>query len=174
VEREDFTRVLAAPGWIACGTRADGIVRVVNHGADHAAGAEADDPDYSRWAYATAAGPEYGGDGPETGPDGKARPARPDLALPGGGALDNHVALLDAAGRPSHRRPLERVRLTDTAAVSRHRAHWPQNSGLDGPWLTTASLVRGMWEVRAVLVEEAPEGAYRLRIGGWAIAAETP
>jgi hypothetical protein len=174
VEREDFRRVLAAPGWIACGTRADGIVRVVNHGADHAGGAEADDPDYSRWAYATAAGPEYGGDGPETGPEGKAQPARPDLALPGGGALDNHVALLDAAGRPSHRRPLLRVRLTDTAAVSRHRAHWPQTSESDGPWLTTASLVRGVWEVRAVLVEDAPEGAYRLRIGGWAIAAETP
>jgi hypothetical protein len=175
VERADFVRPMPAPGWLAAGTRADGVVRIVNHGTDRASGSRArvDDPGYSRWAYATAAGPEYGGDGPVVA-DGVSRPNDPDLDLPGGGPLDNHIALLDAEGRPSHRGTVHRVRLTDTAAVSRHRAHWPQAEAADGPWLTTASVLHGAWEVRVVRVEPPVRGAFRLRLGGWAVADDTP
>ncbi|WP_055589341.1 DUF2264 domain-containing protein, partial [Peterkaempfera griseoplana] len=65
VERGDFVRTLHAPGWIASGTRADGIVRIANHGSDHAdqgpVSGHAYDPFYCRWAYSTATGPELGG-----------------------------------------------------------------------------------------------------------------
>ena len=36
VDVGDVLAVAAAPGWVVSGTRADGIVRVVNHGTDHA------------------------------------------------------------------------------------------------------------------------------------------
>ena len=198
VERGDFVRVLRAPGWTAAGTRADGIVRIANHGSDHAdqgnVSGHAYDPWYSRWAYSTASGPELGGPGPVPGPDGVVRPAAPDLALPGGGPLDSHVALLDAEDRPSHRRPLERLSDSGPAAASRNRAHWPQlgaqppgpqwaglqpsgaqppGDGGTGPWLTTGSVLHGSWEVRAVRVDGDPAGA-RLRIGGWALAHQQP
>lgn len=204
VERGDFTRTLAAPGWTVSGTRADGIVRIANHGADHAVVATAtpadaadaavdpfgkDDPNYSRWAYSTVTAPELGGSGPLSRADGTVREPDPEGDLPGGGALDAHVALLDAADRPSHRRPLERL----APHASRHRAHWPQ-TGTVGPLLTTASALHGPWEVRAVRVDvdgptdssgssgssggpgagtSAPAG-YRLRIGGWSVAGAEP
>ena len=50
---------MRAPGWMVSGTRADGIVRVVNHGTDHAVeGATvADSPLYARLGYSTATSP---------------------------------------------------------------------------------------------------------------------
>jgi hypothetical protein len=179
VERGDFVRTLHAPGWVASGTRADGIVRIANHGADHADLGDADtgagghhayDPFYSRWAYSTAAGPELGGPGPGTDQDGATAPSTPDLDLPGGGPLDSHVALLDAEGRPSHRRPLYRLGVDRSV----HRARWPQADTPDGPWLTTGSLLYGPWEVRAVRIDGEPAPGTRLRIGGWAVAAAEP
>ena len=179
VERGDFVRTLHAPGWIAAGTRADGIVRIANHGADHAdqgaVSRHAYDPFYSRWAYSTATGPELGGPGPVLDADGSVSPSAPDLDLPGGGPLDAHVALLDPQGRPSHRRPLQRLAVDGATASSRYRAHWPQSGEGDdgGPWLTTASALHGPWEVRAVRVDGDPAGA-GLRIGGWAVADDAP
>jgi hypothetical protein len=198
VERGDFVRTLHAPGWTASGTRADGIVRIANHGADHAdradladraeladsaadaataatadrgsVGRAAYDPFYCRWAYSTATGPELGGVGPGADADGVTSPSAPDLELPGGGPLDSHVALLDAGGRPSHRRPLHRT----GAGRSRHRARWPQADTPDGPWLSTGSVLRGPWEVRAVLIDGEPAPGTRLRIGGWAVAGAEP
>ncbi len=42
-----------------------------------------------------------------------------------------------------------------------------------GPWLTTASVVHGCWEVRLVRVAaDAPAGPWTLRIGGWPVAAD--
>lgn len=62
VEAGDVRRTLTAPGWLVSGTAADGIVRVVNHGSDHASGdgtaPEADDPVYSRLAYASHSAPD--------------------------------------------------------------------------------------------------------------------
>ena len=166
-ERADFTRAIAAPGWVASGTAADGIVRVANHGTDHTSGPP-DDPFYCRWSYATRTGPDLGG------------------------FADSTVALIDADGRPSHRRPLVRVRVAGRTGVSRHQAHWPPfasepgtagtagvagtaaPAGVSGPWLTTASVVRGCWEVRAVRVEGDADPGWLLHLGGWLVAAPEP
>jgi hypothetical protein len=156
VERGDFTRIARAPGWVISGTSADGIVRVANHGTDHASGdpREADDPFYCRLAYATATGPELSGD------------------------VDSAIALIAADGRASHRRPLMPARVEGRAGVSRHQAHWPPDGGhpaAAGPWLTTASVVRGCWEVRVVrIAPDAAEHRWTLRIGGWPVAADEP
>ncbi|MFD5078560.1 DUF2264 domain-containing protein [Streptomyces sp. NPDC058371] len=198
VERTDFTRTLAAPGWLVSGTVADGVVRVVNHGGDHAdpARPHADDPCYARFAYSTHTAPETPGDPTfDTGGSADADP------------LDNAVVLLDAAGRASHRRPATRISVDGATAVSRSRAHWPQDATWDpfggpdtryalGPWITVGSALRGSIEVRAVRVDPAldlaapapapapaPASAsgddaagagtgYVLRIGGWALAVD--
>lgn len=156
VERGDFTRTVRAPGWVVSGTSADGIVRVANHGTDHASGksGEPDDPFYCRWSYATRTAPDLSGD------------------------VDSAISLIDATGRASHRRPLHPVRAEGNIAISRHQAHWPSPDGqpsIPGPWLTTASVVNGSWEVR--LVRVAPDsavGQYTLRFGGWPVAAAEP
>lgn len=174
VEQADFTRGLAAPGWLVSGTACDGVVRVVNHGGDHAdpARPHADDPCYARFAYSTHTAPETPGD-PTAGP-GACADADP---------LDNTVVLLDAAGRASHRRPATRISLEGATAVSRSRAHWPQDptwspfGGPDtvfavGPWITVGSALRGSVEVRAVRVDGDPGAGHVLRIGGWALAID--
>ncbi|MEJ3747621.1 DUF2264 domain-containing protein [Actinomycetes bacterium KLBMP 9797] len=166
VEERDVAVTLPVPGWVVSGTRADGVVRVVNHGADHADddALSTDDPGYSRHGYATHAGPEY------------------DDCL-----VDSHVALLDPAGNPSHRRPLRPLAVRGRVAVSRHRAHWPvgdppaetwpprQPAFWTGPWVTTASVLRGAVEVRLARVDGSPDGGpWRLRVGGYALADGAP
>ena len=167
IEIGDVRRHLAAPGWLVRGTTADGVVRVVNHGSDHAtsAAAEADDPCYARLAYATHAVPD-------------------STAVALTDPVDSHVALLDGAGRPSHRRPLTRVHLGDHAATSRHRAHWPLGpvpapytrdpapSYRLGPWITTASVLHGPLEVRLIRVDGEVGEPLRLRLGGYCLAAD--
>ena len=171
-EQGDFVRTLAAPGWLVSGTVADGVVRVVNHGSDHAdpGRLHADDPCYARFAYSTHTAPETPGD-PTAAPDACAHTD----------PLDNAVVLLDAQGRASHRRPCIRISIDGATAVSRSRAHWPQNSTWDpfggpdtthrpGPWITVGSALRGSVEVRAVRVDGDPGPGHVLRIGGWALA----
>ncbi|GAA3714560.1 DUF2264 domain-containing protein [Streptomyces tremellae] len=187
VEREDTVRTLKGPGWLLSTTASDGVVRVVNHGADHAdpAGPHTDDPCYARFAYSTHAAPETPAD-PTAGPIG-----------PTPGPVDNAVTLLDAAGRASHRRPLVRISADGATAVSRSRAHWPADDTWDpfarqpgdhaeGPWITVGSALRGSVEVRAVRVDPVPEGppaagggraaeaasVWPLRVGGWALAVD--
>jgi hypothetical protein len=166
VEERDVAFALTVPGWLVSGTSADGIVRVVNHGTDHAADEQpaTDDPGYSRHAYATCAGPEYDGS-----------------------VLDNHVALVDRDGNPSHRRPLRPLGTHGRIGASRHRAHWPvgpppertwpprQPDFLAGPWLDTASVLRGAVEIRVVRVDPVGAGGpWTLRVGGYALAAAEP
>jgi hypothetical protein len=189
VEQGDYTRALTAPGWLVSGTSADGVVRVVNHGGDHTdpARLHSDDPCYARFAYSTHTAPETPGDstpGPGSCPD-----AEP---------LDNAVALLDARGRASHRRPSTPISIDGATAVSRSRAHWPEDASWDvfggpdsgyrlGPWITVGSALRGSVEVRAVRVDPADANGdavaagagaagepYVLRVGGWALAADLP
>jgi len=182
VDDGDVLAVAAAPGWAISATRDDGIVRVINHGTDHAVpGADGgDSPLYARLGYSTATSPLLDAEA-WTSP------------------LDQSVVLLDADGRATHRagfRTLE-VRLADSSPVeaaeaepraraavlaSVAEAHWldpdltapDHGSGRPGEptpagRVTTVSLVRGAWEVRLVRVAtpvEAP--AVGLRVGGWA------
>jgi hypothetical protein len=171
VERADTRRVLTAPGWLVSGTRADGLVRVVNHGTDHAHPGDGwtDPPLYARLGYSTGTVPPLTG-GTVTAP------------------VDSSVVVFDADGNPSHRSGFETLHLGDDGAaahaVSRFRAHWVDN--LDGrpdhgwgdrgeprwgPYVRVGSLVRGAWEVRVACVE-TPAEAVDLRIGGWPLAGD--
>ncbi|RAO37671.1 hypothetical protein PSN13_01666 [Micromonospora saelicesensis] len=177
VEERDEVRAIHAPGWLVSGTRADGIVRVVNHGTDHAVeGATvSDSPLYARLGYSTATTPVLDDSG---------------WASP----LDQSVTLVDDAGRVTHRAGMRLLTVhvdTDGVGVagSRALAHWVDPDpgqrdhgggrvGRSRPagHLTVYSLVRGPWELRLTRVDGLADGveaaALRLRIGGWAVAGD--
>lgn len=172
VEAGDDLRVVRAAGWLISGTRADGIVRVVNHGTDHSAPGSSvgDSPIYTRLGYSTATAPLH---------DGRAWRE----------PLEQSVALVDDRGRASHRAGMELIdtRIDGEVAVgaSVADAHWIEpatvqnrhGSGITGDTTSagrvlTISLVRGPWEVRLVHVEAVASAARTLRIGGWPLAAD--
>jgi hypothetical protein len=173
VESGDDLRVVRAAGWLVSATQADGIVRVVNHGTDHAmpGAAVGDSPIYTRLGYSTATAPLH---------DGRAWRE----------PLEQSVALLDDRGRASHRAGMELIdaRLDGDVAVgaSLADAHWIDpadvqdryGSGITGESdaagrILTISLVRGPWEVRLIRLDELDPAARTLRVGGWALAADT-
>lgn len=177
VDVGDVLAIAAAPGWAISATRDDGIVRVINHGTDHAVpGADVgDSPLYARLGYSTATSPLLDAEAWDS-------------------PLDQSVVLLDAEGLATHRtgfetgpvvevreveRPSDRpgepphgadrrsTSRTLTAAMlsSTAEAHWvvadptvpDHGSGRPGTStpagrITTVSLVRGAWEVRLVRV----------------------
>ncbi|HWU47548.1 MAG TPA: DUF2264 domain-containing protein [Humibacter sp.] len=177
IELADVSRVIAAPGWLVSGTRADGIVRVVNHGTDHAGPGDAttDSPIYARLGYSSATIPPLTG-GTIDSP------------------VDSSVSVLDASGRASHRTGFELVAAADDGATafgaSIQHAHWVDVVGsttrdhgsgrqgivTSGPRLAVASLVRGAWELRFVRVlddggAERDRSPVPLRFSGWPLAA---
>ncbi|MFT4157303.1 MAG: DUF2264 domain-containing protein [Microbacterium sp.] len=168
-------RIAESPAWIISATPEDGIVRVINHGTDHAMPGDlaGDSPLYARIGYSTAVSPLLNGDA---------------WAEP----LEQSVALLHPDGRASHRAGMRvlGIRRDGQAALagSQARAHWiapdavqtRHGSGITGSAeiagvVTTWSIVRGAWEVRLVCIEsvETDAAPTALRIGGWAVAAET-
>ncbi|MGI5189218.1 DUF2264 domain-containing protein [Promicromonospora sp. CA-289599] len=176
VDAGDVLAIAAAPGWAISATRDDGIVRVINHGTDHAVpGADVgDSPLYARLGYSTATSPLLDAEAWDS-------------------PLDQSVVLLDAEGLATHRTGFETgplVEPVETAAVlsSTAVAHWVEadptvpdhGSGRPGTAtsagrITTVSLVRGAWEVRLVRVSALSQAeaiettkATALRIGGWA------
>ncbi|WP_205865083.1 DUF2264 domain-containing protein [Planctomonas sp. JC2975] len=194
VEVADTRTVIRPAGWILSGTRDDGIVRLFNHGADHAAKGDGagDSPLYARFGYSTATIP-------------------PLIGVAIDDPADNSAGVLDAAGRSSHRTGFDRGLIGDdgiaACATSVTHAHWVDSSGdtspdhgsgrqgvvVPGPDLQTASVVRGSWEVRAVRVApldaDAPadrSGAdtsradafaaapVAIRISGWPLSSPTP
>jgi hypothetical protein len=172
VETGDVLRAVQAPGWLISGTRGDGIVRVVNHGTDHAVEGStvSDSPLYARLGYSTATSPVLD-------ESGWSQP------------IDQTVALVDADGRATHRAGM-RTLLVDIQhdcgiAASRAHAHWVEptpgqrdyGSGRDGVatpagTITVLSLVRRAWELRLVRVESAELDGLTLRVGGWPVAGE--
>ena len=170
VEEGDVLRAIAAPGWIVSGSRADGIVRVVNHGTDHASEGipSADSPLYARLGYSTATSPLLDG----------ASWFNP---------LEQSVTLVDADGRATHRSGMHphAVRIDANGvgvAGSAGGIHWlsaeaterHHGSGLPGSLdfagvLEVGSLVRGAWEVRLARVTAVDPRAVVLRVGGWAV-----
>jgi hypothetical protein len=178
VESGDVLRAVKAPGWLVAATRSDGIVRVVNHGTDHAReGSEAgDSPLYARLGYSSATAPVLDESG---------------WAAP----VDQSVVLIDGAGRHTHRTGMRTltVRVDDDGPVrvgvagSTAQAHWvdfgeacaDHGGGRVGTAhpagrITTFSIVRGALELRLVRVDDADPAAVRLRIGGWAVAGDGP
>jgi hypothetical protein len=154
-ETVDAAFSLPGPGWLVHSSAGDGIVRLVNHGSDHAyetpPGSDPDDPHYAKFGYSTRTAPGTG----------------PGAA----GEEDNRFALLDDHGRPSRRGPILAHRAAGPIAGSVHR---PQRDGtpLPGARCVTVSLVDGPYELRCHLLT-AP-GAYAVREGGHAVAADAP
>ncbi|GAA1980320.1 DUF2264 domain-containing protein [Microbacterium pumilum] len=173
----DTLAIVRAAGWALSGTAADGIVRVVNHGTDHAAAGTlvGDSPLYARLGYSTATSPLLD-----------------DAAWHQ--PLEQSVALIDAGGHATHRAALELadIRIQDddggriAIAGSTWLAHWidpdttqrHHGSGWEGRVnvagrLTVHSIVRGPWELRLARFDDPrPDcGAVRLRVGGWPLAA---
>jgi hypothetical protein len=171
VETGDTRRLLKAPGWQVDGTVADGVVRIRNHGTDHATAgvAVADSPLYARLGYSTA-----------TFPDLEAE------------SLDNAVVLLDGEGKPTHRTGFEYVGQQNLGGVlvgvSRGTVNWiavdpdagpdhgsgAKGTATPGPAVTVVSATRGAAELRLVRVQGAASAQEaRLRIGGWPVDAES-
>ena len=175
IEGGDFVRALPVPGWAVSGS--GGVVRIANHGTDHALPGDtrADSPLYARYGYSSATFPLLD-------------------AAAWVNPIDQSVSLLDDTGRASHRTgftPLGAYEAEGVAvAASRCFAHWVDpapvqerhGSGYVGSAtpagdITVVSVVRGAWELRAVGLVSRGRGAasataVTLRIGGWAVAGD--
>jgi hypothetical protein len=180
VERGDYLCAVAAPGWVVSGTDADGIVRIANHGTDHAleGALVGDSPLYARIGYSTATAPlanERAWEEP----------------------LEQSVSIVDGRGRATHRAAM---RLIDTRvqndagghvaiAASVSAAHWisaapavhRHGSGLVGEVevagvVEVHSLLRGPWEMRLTRVVSLEPHLnareLRVRVGGWAVSGD--
>ncbi|MDR7274431.1 DUF2264 domain-containing protein [Catenuloplanes atrovinosus] len=155
VERGDVDRALPAPGWLLRGTRADGVVRLYNHGSDHIKvpaelgdDPERDDPHYAKLAYSTHTAPETETRAWERNTDGHT-----GLEPPGGGPV-------------TRRRRIHRIGVADRFAASRY---------VDGEvTVETASVLCGAASELRIDRITAPAG-WVPRTGGFAVAgASTP
>ncbi len=159
VEGPDRVLALPAPGLLLQTTRADGIVRLHNHGSDHVRphegeAAAGDDPHYGRQAYSTHTGP--------TAP---------------GNIADNHLSV-EVDGRTSVRRRIHPLGAGHGDgwgwAASWHRpvfaAGPPMSPGLR---VESVTVVRGRYELRVHRVVGAPDGA-RVTHTGWATGPDEP
>ncbi|WP_285136270.1 DUF2264 domain-containing protein [Microbacterium sp. lyk4-40-TSB-66] len=179
IERGDYLRAIASPGWVVSGTASDGIVRIANHGTDHALEGSlvGDSPLYARIGYSTAAAP--------LADENAWREP-----------LEQSVSIVDGRGRATHRAAM---RLIDTRvqqdaggnvaiAASVSAAHWiaaapaahRHGSGLTGGVevagvVEVHSVLRGPWEMRlARVVSLEPHldaEDLSVRVGGWAVSA---
>ncbi|OON82975.1 hypothetical protein B1H18_00360 [Streptomyces tsukubensis] len=152
-EGPDRTLALPAPGLLVQSTRADGIVRLHNHGSHkvrphEAEDAAGDDPLYGRHAYST-----------RTGPTSREN------------AADNHFAV-EIAGAASVRRRVHPLGAGSgdgwgwaaswhTPVFATGPAAWP------GLRVESVTLARGRHELRAHRVSGAPHGTV-VRQTGWA------
>ena len=176
VETGDAVTAVTAPGWIVSATRFDGIVRVTNHGTDHALRGSrvGDSPLYARFGYSTATSPLLD-------------------AAAWTHPLEQSVTLLDAAGRATHRAAAEVLDLRVEQGVgvigSVAEAHWilpepdqvDHGSGITGlaeraGRLTVWSVVGGPWELRFARLDDLAAGLdparLTLRIGGWPLVTD--
>lgn len=178
VEEADQLAVIAAPGWALSSTKADGVVRVYNHGTDHAEIGDrfGDSPLYARLAYSTATSPQLDNEGWDA-------------------PLEQSVVLLDAAGRATHRTGFRTLEVSEVDGAgylaSQALCHWVDpdrtvpdhgsgrpGAAIDVAGVTMVSIVRGAWEVRCVRIDPADAPgwgeAVALRVGGWPVSAAEP
>ncbi|MFH8927064.1 DUF2264 domain-containing protein [Streptomyces pristinaespiralis] len=152
-EGPDRMLALSAPGLLVQSTRADGIVRLHNHGSDHVRPQEGesaadDDPHYGRQAYST-----------RTGPTSTANTA------------DNHLGLVVGGVRSARRRihPLGAGQGDGWGwAASWHRPVFPSGPPMvPGLRVESVTVARGRLELRVHRVTGAPPGA-GVEQTGWA------
>ena len=174
IERDGgFLTTFDAPGWIVSGTSDDGVVRVINHGTDHASLGDdvGDSPLYARLGYSTSTSPLLF----------DAAWRQP---------LEGSIAFVDVEGRGTHRAGFTPLGVTVDADAqvavggSRAHAHWidmPDVQVLHGAGftgevqpagtITMVSIVRKQWEVRLARVEDCETGLdqsqLKLRFTGW-------
>ena len=144
-ETADRVLALPGPGLLIHSTRADGIVRLHNHGSDHVRphegeSAAQDDPHYGRLAYSTRTGPT----------------ARANVA-------DNHLSV-EVAGVGSVRRrirPLGAGHAGDWGwAASWHLPVFASGPPMvPGLRVESVTVARGPYELRVHRVVGAPPGA---------------
>ncbi|WP_081239626.1 DUF2264 domain-containing protein [Streptomyces viridosporus] len=157
VEQSDRVLALPAPGLLVQATRADGIVRLHNHGSDHVRphegeAADGDDPHYGRQAYSTRTGPTAPGNVP-----------------------DNHLSV-EIGGRRSVRRRIHPLGAGHGDGWG-WAASWHRPVFAEGPPMVPGLRVEGVTvaygrhELRVHRVTGAPEGA-RLTHTGWATGPE--
>ncbi|RLL70169.1 DUF2264 domain-containing protein [Streptomyces sp. Z26] len=156
----DHVRALPVPGLLLQSTRADGVVRLHNHGSDHVRpdegeSAAADDPHYGRLAYSTRTGPTAPGNAP-----------------------DNHLAV-EVDGVPSTRRRVHPLGAGDAGpgggwgwAASWHLPVFASGPPtVPGLRVESVTFARGPYELRVHRVTGAPPGA-RVTQTGWATGGE--
>ncbi|MFE4637243.1 DUF2264 domain-containing protein [Streptomyces sp. NPDC056773] len=158
-EGPDRVLALPAPGLLIQTTRADGIVRLHNHGSDHVGpdqpeAARDEDPLYARQAYSTRSGPTASANTP-----------------------DNHLAVVVAGLRSVRRRihPLGAGQGNGWGwAASWHRPVFPGGAPtVPGLRVESVTFVRGRHELRVHRVYGAPDGA-RVEQTGWATGPGEP
>ncbi|THA71024.1 DUF2264 domain-containing protein [Streptomyces sp. A0958] len=152
-EGPDRVLALPEPGLLIQSTRADGIVRLHNHGSDHVRPHEGesavrDDPLYGRQAYSTV-----------TGPTAPANAADNQLAVVVGGVRSGRRAIrpLGAGGGEGW-----------GWAASWHRPVFAEGAPMvPGLRVESVTVARGRYELRVHRVLGAPFGA-RVEQTGWA------
>jgi hypothetical protein len=183
VEEGDFRSALAGPGFLAWGTRADGIVRVASHRSDHfpLVGVDAD-PHYNRVLYSTHTAPDVdaaGADGQVTLESAAGTSLRERFRLTALG--EGHAA---SVHHPGEWRRVRGRQVTTPRGAKRLPVHVTRRSGF--PWvepdpplpdwadrLEVASVARGAAEIRVVHVTTLEPA--RVRSGAPAVAgAEAP
>ncbi|MFB7842452.1 DUF2264 domain-containing protein [Microbacterium sp. NPDC056052] len=170
----DSIRVIESAGWVVSATSADGIVRVSNHGTDHADIAESrtESPLYARLGYSTATTPLLDGTAwldPE----------------------DQSVVLLTPGGT-THRTgmtPITPVLISPLHDIACGGATWrartivpnDEDTGYgqgragvatDHADIDVLSVLRSGWEARLVRVRNDRGRRSTLRIGGWALSGQ--
>jgi len=173
VDEGDFVSAIEAPCWAVSGTKADGIVRLANHGTDHAKPGDmvGDSPLYAMIGYSTATAP-FVDDAAYRQP------------------LAQYAALVDGDGVLTHRAGFESLGcgVEDGVAwaASRQITHWldmPEvqthhGSGYVGEAtaagrLTVISLLRGPWECRFARIDDlSSDKVASLRVAGWPVPAD--
>ncbi|MFE5258617.1 DUF2264 domain-containing protein [Streptomyces coelicoflavus] len=160
-EPEDRVVAVRAPGWLIQTTAPDGLVRVHQHGNDHLPASAPETYDgvdihYNRFAYSTRTGPTAADNPP-----------------------DNQLTLMLPCGSATMRR---RVRSLGCGVDDLHGVGWAASThvpvlppGSAFPVnlrVVSATVCRGLWELRVHRMDNAPEGT-EVRVSGWATGTDT-
>ncbi|MFD0211974.1 DUF2264 domain-containing protein [Streptomyces hirsutus] len=159
VEEADRVLALPAPGLLLQATRADGVVRLHNHGSHHvsphqAESAAEDDPHYGRQAYSTRTGPTATGN-----------------------IADNHLSVA-VGGRPSVRRRVHPLGAGHGDGWG-WAASWHRPVFADGPPMVpglrveSVTVAHGRHELRVHRVVGAPADSLVTHTG-WATGPDEP